>query len=578
MIDIKDKFWFKLSEDLIWKKKPLKLYSKNKSNNYNWYPDGLINVFENTILNNLDQNLGDKKAIITVGLDEKFKFYTYKDLDILVNSFCNFLKPKIKDIKNPKIMIHSSASIYSAISMLSCAKMGIHFSVIFEDLEYFAIRNRVKLFKPNFLLTSFSKEKFKEKFLKKIISKKKIFYLKDFNLSTKNIKNSKTIHFLANKDFFTLFTSGSTGQPKGIVHSTAGYLAYAKYTCKNQFGMKNNSIVLTASDAGWINGHTYALFGPLSLGATTVLLESPMLLTNIDIFKKILDLQVSILYLPVTLIRILKALNSNLKIKNNFLKTLGSMGEPLAENVGKWYSAAFSLSKKAIINTYFQTETGGIISSPTHVDKTKNVPHGSVGKVSTTSIKMNNLDKNTKEIIIKTPWPGMMKRILNKSSEWKKYWTKENNFKLFDIGTVKSGNLYIHGRVDDVMNIRGHRLGSEELESVVLKNDYIQECSAVLIDDYLEGSVVVLFIVAKKEINESIIEKCIFDNFGSFAVPKKIFKVKELPKTRSGKILRRLLRTMLENSNIKDKKIFGDTSTMINPKSIQDIIKVITNE
>ena len=578
MIDIKDKFWFKLSEDLIWKKKPLKLYSKNKSNNYNWYPDGLINVFENTILNNLDQNLGDKKAIITVGLDEKFKFYTYKDLDILVNSFCNFLKPKIKNIKNPKIMIHSSASIYSAISMLSCAKMGIHFSVIFEDLEYFAIRNRVKLFKPNFLLTSFSKEKFKEKFLKKIISKKKIFYLKDFNLSTKNIKNSKTIHFLANKDFFTLFTSGSTGQPKGIVHSTAGYLAYAKYTCKNQFGMKNNSIVLTASDAGWINGHTYALFGPLSLGATTVLLESPMLLTNIDIFKKILDLQVSILYLPVTLIRILKALNSNLKIKNNFLKTLGSMGEPLAENVGKWYSAAFSLSKKAIINTYFQTETGGIISSPTYVDKTKNVPHGSVGKVSTTSIKMNNLDKNTKEIIIKTPWPGMMKRILNKSSEWKKYWTKENNFKLFDIGTVKSGNLYIHGRVDDVMNIRGHRLGSEELESVVLKNDYIQECSAVLIDDYLEGSVVVLFIVAKKEINESIIEKCIFDNFGSFAVPKKIFKVKELPKTRSGKILRRLLRTMLENSNIKDKKIFGDTSTMINPKSIQDIIKVITNE
>ena len=135
MIDIKDKFWFKLSEDLIWKKKPLKLYSKNKSNNYNWYPDGLINVFENTILNNLDQNLGDKKAIITVGLDEKFKFYTYKDLDILVNSFCNFLKPKIKNIKNPKIMIHSSASIYSAISMLSCAKMGIHFSVIFEDLE-----------------------------------------------------------------------------------------------------------------------------------------------------------------------------------------------------------------------------------------------------------------------------------------------------------------------------------------------------------------------------------------------------------------------------------------------------------
>ena len=153
-------------------------------------------------------------------------------------------------------------------------------------------------------------------------------------------------------------------------------------------------------------------------------------------------------------------------------------------------------------------------------------------------------------------------------------WTKENNFRLFDVGTIKSKNLYIHGRVDDVMNIRGHRLGSEELESIVLQNNSIQECSAVLIEDYLEGSVVILFVVSKKEINDSEIEKNIFNNFGSFAIPKKIYRVNELPKTRSGKILRRLLRTILLNP---DQKILGDISTMLNPKSIENITKIIKN-
>ncbi len=559
---------------MIWEKKPKKLYSKNSFNNYNWFPDGLINIYDNTILKNLNDNLANKNSIITVDKNYQIKTYTYKELDNLINSFCIFLGTKLKNKKNPKILIHSSASIYSAISMLGCAKMGIHFSVIFEDLEHAAVLNRVKLFKPTIILTTFTKKIFEQKLSKKKIAKKDIFDLKKINLKKDYKIKKKISYFYGNKDFFTLFTSGSTGRPKGIVHSIAGYMAFAKFTCQSQFGMNNKSIVLTASDAGWINGHTYALFGPLSLGATTILLESPMLLTNTDILKKILKLKVSILYLPVTLIRILKSLDNKMKIKSKFLKTLGSMGEPMAENVGKWYASAFNLSNKSIVNTYFQTETGGIIASPTFKDIAKEVPHGSVGKVSIKSIKLNNLNKKGKEIIITTPWPGMMKRILNKSSEWAKYWTKENNFRLFDVGTIKSKNLYIHGRVDDVMNIRGHRLGSEELESIVLQNNSIQECSAVLIEDYLEGSVVILFVVSKKEINDSEIEKNIFNNFGSFAIPKKIYRVNELPKTRSGKILRRLLRTILLNP---DQKILGDISTMLNPKSIENITKIIKN-
>jgi len=200
MINKKNNFWFKLSSDLVWKKKPLELYLKSKLNNYSWFPDGLLNIYENTVIKNLNNK---NKAIITVGLDCKINTYTYSELNELVDSLSIFLEAKTDKIKKPKILIHSSASIYSAISMLACAKLGIHFSVIFEDLEYLAISNRIKLFKPDIILTSFPTKKFKKRFPKEFISKKKIFYLKDINLTKRSLKKKEIIHFPGGKDFFT---------------------------------------------------------------------------------------------------------------------------------------------------------------------------------------------------------------------------------------------------------------------------------------------------------------------------------------------------------------------------------------
>ena len=473
-------------------------------------------------------------------------------------------------------MIHSSASIESAVIMLACAKLGVHFSVIFQELESEGIQNRINLFKPNIFFTRLNTNDFKKKFNYK--SQKKVRFIfynqikKIFNNKKKN-KIIKNKPHNSNKSLFTLFTSGSTGQPKGITHGTGGYLLYTKLTCAKQFGMSNCSIVLTASDAGWINGHTYSLFGPLSIGATTILVEKPISLIDTSLFNKILKLKVNIIYLPVTLIRLIKSFTPDIKINKKYIRAIGSMGEPLAPAVAEWYAKNFAKNKNsAVVNTYFQTETGGIICSPIFSENKKKMPHGSVGRPVSNFLKLNRLNyKSMKEIKITSPWPGLMKEVINGKKEWNKYWDTKNYFRLFDLATIKNQNIYIHGRNDDVINIRGHRIGSEELESTILGIKEVTECCTITVSDYIEGSKIYLFVVSKQNITNEI-EKKIISSFGTFAVPRKVYYVKQLPKTRSGKILRRLLRKIVLNPRLKN---FGDTSTILNYQSLNEIKKIL---
>jgi acetyl-CoA synthetase len=568
-------FYLKESRKLDWLKKPKIAIRKDKNNHYTWFPDGQLNLYENCITKYLKKKR-NKIAIITVDKNKDIKKYNFNDIDKKVNNVANYIKQSSSK-KNLKIMIHASASIESAVLMLACAKLGLHFSVIFEELEALGIKNRLKIFKPNIFFTRI----YEKEFLKKIYFKPSITTKFIYGKDLKKILNKKKNNFEikneinnSSKSLFTLFTSGSTGTPKGITHSTGGYLLYSKLTCQKQFGINKNSIVLTASDAGWINGHTYSLFGPLSHGSTTILVEKPISLIDIRLFKKILALKVSVIYLPVTLIRLIKSLNKSFKINKKFVRTLGSMGEPLAPSVAKWFSNKFLNKNKAVVNTYFQTETGGVICSPKYNQSTQQVPHGSVGEPFSKYIKIIKLKKRSlNEIKIITPWPGMMKNVINSKIEWNKYWDKNSNFRLFDLATKIRKNIYIHGRTDDVVNIRGHRIGSEEIESTLLKIKKITECCVVTLADQLEGSKIYLFIVADSIIDNQI-DDIIISNFGTYAIPKKIFYVKEIPKTRSGKILRRILRNILINPNLKN---YGDTSTILNSgsiKKIQGIVKL----
>ena len=575
-----DNFWLRQSNLLKWYQKPSFAYLKKKNNYVDWYPDGKINIFDNCISKNIELGLGKKIAIHCINKNKQIKSYTYDEVNRKVNLFSKILISQLnnKNLSLCRVMIHASASIESSISMLSCTKLGIHFSVIFEDLAPEAISKRISLFKPDIFFSSFSKKVFKKNILKNIKLKKKpkfLFFKELKYLNNKKIINIKSRSINGNKEMFTLFTSGSTGEPKGITHASAGYLVYTKYTCKHQFGMNKNTIILTASDAGWLNGHTYALFGPLSFGATTVLIEKPMLLIDDIFLKKILKLKISILYLPVTLIRLMKVIFRGLKFQTKYLITLGSMGEHIAPSVAEWFAKNFTNKNKPIVNAYYQTENGAIIASPTYKQKTSLVPHGSAGKLASKFLKINKLYKNKKmEMKIMTPWPGCMKSILNGNKEWKKYWDKSNNFRMFDLATVKNKNIFIHGRTDDVINIRGHRIGSEEIESIVLRIKEIYECCAISIINELEGHVIYLFVVSKNNKLDNKISKKIVSNFGAFALPKEIYYINELPKTRSGKILRRLLRSILINPYSKN---YGDLSTMLNSKVIIEIKDKIVN-
>jgi len=584
-------FWFNKRNLISWYKKPKKIISKNV-NYYNWFPDGKLNIYHNCVKHHLNKGYGSKTAIINIDKNWDEKIISYNELNYLIENFSCVIKKKSIDLK--QIMIHGAASLETAVSMLACSKIGITHTVIFEELHSNAILKRIELLKPEIIITRTANNKtlkfFKKnakKYKYKIIhfNKKKIAKSID-NIDVNNIKksNSKIKKFVkfssSNKKLFNLFTSGSTGEPKGIVHSSAGYLLYSKFTCLKKFGMKQNSIIMCGSDAGWINGHTYSLYGPLSLGATTILIEKPILILNIKNFLNILKkYKVTILYLPVTLIRMLRSMNPNLKFRNNYLKVLGSMGEPLASSVAKWYATAFVKKNTPIVNTYFQTETGGVIFAPNFNDKLKEKTYGTVGKSINRNLKLNiEKDNKTKELKIKTIWPGCMIDIINGKKIWNNYWDENGYFKLFDIGKIdKNHCLIIRGRSDDVINIRGHRIGSEEIESILLKIRGVSEVSVVSTSDKIEGHKIVVFVSINSSNKTDITNKMnneLIKNFGSYALPKKIFFLSALPKTRSGKIIRRILRDLLEKPNKKIK----DISTILNKKIIYEIKQKINKD
>lgn len=562
-----ERYWLNQAKNLKWEIFPDHCYEKHRDNKFSWFKNGKLNIYKNLI--DLDKNYG----VYFVNAKKDIKYLPISVIDKNVDNFClNIIDLKKKN-KIKKVILHCSSSEESCFSMLGLAKLGIHFSVIFEELSIHAINQRIQIFKPDLILSNNQHYLNKLKKLKNNKNKKFLNFGNFIKIQNKIKKIVKSKIVNPNDNFFTLFTSGTTGQPKGITHSYGGYLLYSKLTCKKQFGLTEKKLMFTASDAGWINGHTYALFGPLSLRCSTILIEKPSLILDEKFLIKIIKLKVQVLYLPVTLIRMMKSFFGNSLIKSKHLKTLGSMGEPLAPDVANWYSKKFDLKLKSIVNTYFQTETGGIISSPNFKNFSNKIVHGSIGNPMNNKIKLTKLSMQKKEIKILTPWPGCMKNVINGINYWKKYWDKNGNFKLFDEGYRFNNNNFVSGRTDDVINIRGHRIGSAEIESVLLKNRNIIEACAISTNDFLEGKVLILFLVSKKNIDK-IVEKLVRENFGTFALPKKIIYTPELPKTRSGKIMRRLLRELIENPTKKD---YGDITTLLNPKIIEYLKHEIKN-
>ena len=483
-----------------------------------------------------------------------------------------------------KIMGIIGASEESIILMLTNLLLGAHQCICFEDLSSEAIRQRIEIFKPDLIICKGNLEAK----VKSAIQIKDIINVPIVIINLSDISNNFELPdnyfttYKRNQNLFTLFTSGSTGKPKAIQHGINEYLNYAKYTTHYFFGINKYSKIFTAVDAGWINGHTYAFYGPLLLGAISVINEMPSLISIPRILGQYLDrIKPDCFYTSVTLLRLIKSLterddklekytNSNFK-----LNRIGSCGEPLADNVGDWAIKFFSPMRKAIVNTYFQTETGGVLVAPRDEDL---VPsrYSSVGKPNKnlgmdlaknvlSSKELQNEDIDPNELLIKNYWNGIFNMVI--SDKESNYFTKQGYFRLHDIGSFdKEGFLYIGGRSDDVINVSGHRISTSEIESICLGLDYIKEACVVSSPDKLTGEKIVLFFNPTLEkydfkliINE--IKTAIIEKLTKYHVPSRFEVFNELPKTQSGKIMRRIMRSLAEDESFDENL---DYSTLAN--------------
>ena len=478
----------------------------------------------------------------------------------------------------------------SFFMMLTSAKLSVT-----------AIANRLQIFKPHIILC-------KKKSLEKIqLSLKKnskdtipVLVLdssenwdecEDKNSKNKNFNTNRSVY--SSKDsLFTLFTSGSTGVPKGVTHNAMGYINYAEETTSNFFGVTPGKTIFTATDAGWINGHTYAFYGPLLCGGISVICEYlPGLLLPRILIKNLRDAKVDIFYTSVTTLRTIKSFVGAYQDVNTLsggkinLERIGSCGEPLADSVGAWSIEFFKPKIKCIVNTYFQTETGGILIAP-HVNNSVGNKFASIGaRATNTSLRLAQevmsedelLSENVQadEILVVQPWEGIFKEIISDKDE--SYFTSNGFFRLKDIGFLDEEELwFVGGRSDDVINVSGHRISTAEIENVALEFPQIIEACAVPVEDNTSGSRPILYInlcqtvkVEEEEPLKENLKNRINEVLTSYHLPKEIYLFESLPKTKSGKIMRRIMRLYAEGDLDLN---YIDITTLANKKDFEEAV------
>ena len=497
-----------------------------------------------------------------------------------------------------------------AIATLACARIGAIHSVVFAGFSAKALADRINDASCNILLTSDGSYRgSKQLCLKAIVDKalescssiKSCIVLKRTgeNISMKPKRDfwwkeetSKVSSFCkaqqmdSEDPLFILYTSGSTGKPKGVQHHCGGYMVYAEYSFRNVFQYNQNDIYWCTADIGWITGHTYIVYGPLLAGATTVMFEGVPTFPDAGRFWEICDKhKVNIFYTAPTAIRALQACGNEFPEKYDLssLKTLGSVGEPINEEAWHWYNKYIGKEKCSIVDTWWQTETGGILISPlSNITKTKptyaTLPLPGIQPclvdINGDELLENNVQGN---LCIKFPWPSMIRTIYGDHERCKNVYFSNYSGKYFTGDGCKrdhDGYYRITGRVDDVINVSGHRLGTAEVENGINEHPLVIESAVVGFPHDIKGQGIYAYIILDKnslsenELTEQIIETVVKE-IGSIAKPDKIQFVKGLPKTRSGKIMRRILRKVAEG----DTSSLGDTSTLLDPTVVEDIIK-----
>ncbi len=611
-----EKFWKKNAERIEWFKKFTKVknikYSKDDVN-IKWFEDGTLNVSYNCIDRHA-KNRPDSIAIIWEGDDPKSsKKITYKELLKQVCKTANALK-KIGVKKGDRVTIYLTMIPELAFVMLACARIGAVHSIIFGGFSAESIAGRIQDCDSEFVVTAdegvrggkiIPLKTTTDKALETCPNVKKCLVIKRTNNKVNFVKNrdiyldelmGEVDDFCepeimnAEDPLFILYTSGSTGKPKGVMHTTGGYIVYTSMTHEYIFNYEIGDIYWCTADIGWITGHSYIIYGPLSNGATTLMFEGIPNYPDFSRFWQIIDKHyVNIFYTAPTAIRALMREGNDYvyKTDRSSLKLLGTVGEPINPEAWKWYFEVPGNSNCPIVDTWWQTETGGILISPqTGAIELK---PGSASKpffgiepciVNKEGDELNGECEGM--LCLKRSWPGQMRTVYGDHSRFISTYFSQFDGKYFTgdgCRRDKDGYYWITGRVDDVIIVSGHNLGTAEIESAFVSHSKVAEAAVVGYPHEIKGNGLYCYVSlnAGVEISESLnieLKKTIREKIGPIATPDFIHITAGLPKTRSGKIMRRILRKIACNEH----ENLGDTSTLADPSVVKDLIEKRKNK
>jgi len=609
-----EEFWASIADHFFWKRKWNKVLSWNfEEPNVKWFEGAKLNITENCLDRHIYAN-GDKPAIIWEPNDpnEAHRILSYKQLLQKVEQFANVLKNNnIK--KGDRVCIYLPMVPELVIAVLACARIGAIHSVVFGGFSARSIADRIVDAECKLIVTSDGSYRGNKTIgLKNIVDDalmqcdtvEKVIVLTRTRTPVSMIKGRdvwwedeiKKVETQGNPscpaeemdaedNLFILYTSGSTGKPKGVVHTCGGYMVYTGYTFMNTFQYKPNDVFFCTADIGWITGHSYIVYGPLSQGATSLMFEGIPTFPDASRYWDIVDkFKVNIIYTSPTALRSLMAFGDEFVDKNDLssLRVLGSVGEPINEEAWNWFNEKVGKKNCPVVDTYWQTENGGhLITSLAGVTPEK----ASYAMFPMPGIQPALMDENGKEIegndvtgnlCIKFPWPGMLRTTWGDHDRCRQtYFSTYKDMYFTGDGCFRSPEGYykITGRVDDVLNVSGHRIGTAEVENAINMHADVVESAIVGYPHPVKGQGIYAYVIANHHTDAEATRKDIMETvsriIGPIAKPDIIQFVDDLPKTRSGKIMRRILRKIAED----DIANVGDTSTLQDPAVVEGIIK-----
>ncbi|HEY3636062.1 MAG TPA: acetate--CoA ligase [Caldimonas sp.] len=611
-------YWARLARELVTWRTPFKrVLNDDKPPFFKWFEDGTLNASYNCLDRNVENGLGDKTAIIFEADDGAVTKVSYRELLEHTCRLANAIKAR-GVVKGDRIVIYMPMSIEGVVAMLACARLGATHSVVFGGFSAHSLRDRIADTGAVMVITADEQMRGGKALpLKAIVDealsgpdlavRDVIVYRRTGGKVAFTAPRDKWLHevtekapatcepewVLAEHPLFLLYTSGSTGKPKGVQHSTGGYLMFAALTTKWTFDLKPNDVFWCTADIGWVTGHTYITYGPLALGGTEVVFEGIPTYPDAGRFwQTIAKHKVSIFYTAPTAIRaLIKTAESNEKVHPkssdlSSLRILGTVGEPINPAAWEWYHKNVGGGRCPVVDTWWQTETGGHMITPLPgatplVPGSCTLPFPGID-AAIVDEQGHDVPNGTGGIlVIRKPWPAMIRTIWGDPDRYEKsYYPEEFQGKYYLAGDgasrdAKTGYFTITGRIDDVLNVSGHRMGTMEIESALVANTaLVAEAAVVGRPDETTGEAICAFVVlkrprptgeeAKRIANE--LRNWVAKEIGPIAKPKDIRFGENLPKTRSGKIMRRLLRSIAS-----DQPITQDTSTLENPAILEQL-------